>query len=180
VKWLTNLLRPLKQDSARGHAPIHREPEPTPAPPRGTQAFIRAGDGWQPVVSAEELEATIRQLRKVEAERDAALEDLERTKRVLDKIDAVRTHQSEKLVRVYEASGAEPQHFDCIDKFVGVMRVAFAAIEAMGYEWRWTKSIDADGEQVGAWVMREAEAAAAAAGSAEAIGAIHKAKEVQP
>jgi hypothetical protein len=72
VKWLTNLLRPLKQDSARGHAPIHREPEPTPAPPRGTQVFIRASDGWQPVVSPEELGATIRQLRKVEAERDEA------------------------------------------------------------------------------------------------------------
>jgi hypothetical protein len=72
VKWLTNLFRPLKQDSARGHAPIHREPEPTPAPPRGTQVFIRASDGWHPVVSPEELEATIRQLRKVEAERDEA------------------------------------------------------------------------------------------------------------
>jgi len=33
------------------------------------------------------------------------------------------------------------------------------AIEAMGYEWRWTKSIDADGEQVGAWVMRDADEA---------------------
>jgi hypothetical protein len=72
VKWLTNLLRQLKQDSARGHAPIHREPEPTPAPPRGTQVFIRASDGWQPVVSPEELAATIRQLRTVEAERDEA------------------------------------------------------------------------------------------------------------
>jgi hypothetical protein len=30
------------------------------------------------------------------------------------------------------------------------------AIEAMGYEWRWTKSIDADGDQVGAWVIRDA------------------------
>lgn len=30
------------------------------------------------------------------------------------------------------------------------------AIEAMGYEWRWTKSIDENGEQVGAWVMRDA------------------------
>jgi len=90
--------------------------------PRGTQAFIKASDGWHPVVSSEELEATIRKLRKVEAERNAAREDLERTKRVLDKIDAVRTHQSEKLVRVYEASGAEPQHFDCIDKFVGAMQ----------------------------------------------------------
>lgn len=33
-------------------------------------------------------------------------------------------------------------------------RVKLAAIEAMGYEWRWTKSIDENGEQVGAWVMR--------------------------
>lgn len=90
------------------------------------------------------------------AERDAAREDLDRTQRVLAKIDAVRAHQGEKLVRVYEASGAKPEHFDCIDKFVGVMRVAFAAIESMGYEWRWTKSIDENGEQVGAWVMRDA------------------------
>jgi hypothetical protein len=30
------------------------------------------------------------------------------------------------------------------------------AVEAMGYEWRWTKSIDENGEQVGAWVMRDA------------------------
>jgi hypothetical protein len=156
VKWLTNLLRPLKQDSARGHAPIHREPEPTPAPPRGTQVFIRASDGWQPVVSPEELAETIRQLRTVEAERNAAREDLERTKRVLAKIDAVRTHQSEKLVRVYEASGASPQDFGTLDRFVGDMRRRLEAIESMGYEWRWTKSIDADGEQVGAWVMRDA------------------------
>ncbi len=95
-------------------------------------------------------------LAKANAERDEAREDLDRTQRVLVKIDAVRTHQSEKLVRVYEASGAEPQHFDCIDKFVGMMRVAFAAIESMGYEWRWTRSIDENGEQVGAWVMRDA------------------------
>jgi len=40
--------------------------------PRGTQAFIKASDGWHPVVSSEELEATIRKLRKVEAERDEA------------------------------------------------------------------------------------------------------------
>ena len=33
-------------------------------------------------------------------------------------------------------------------------RMKLAAIEAMGYEWRWTKSIDENGEQVGAWVMR--------------------------
>ena len=96
------------------------------------------------------------ELAKANAERDEAREDLDRTQRVLVKIDAVRTHQSEKLVRVYEASGAEPQHFDCIDKFVGMMRVAFAAIESMGYEWRWTRSIDENGEQVGAWVMHDA------------------------
>jgi hypothetical protein len=90
------------------------------------------------------------------AERDEAREDLDRTQRVLAKIDAVRTHQSEKLVRVYEASGAEPEHYDRLDIFVGVMRRLIDAVEAMGYEWRWTKSIDADGEQVGAWVMRDA------------------------
>jgi hypothetical protein len=61
-----------KHGWARGHAPIHREPEPTPAPPRGTQVFIRASDGWHPVVSPEELEATIRQLRTVRAQRDEA------------------------------------------------------------------------------------------------------------
>jgi len=91
------------------------------------------------------------------SERDEARENLDRTQRVLAKIDAVRVHQSDKLVRVYEASGAEPQHFNCIDKFVGVMRVALDAIEPMGYEWRWTKSIDENGEQVGAWVRRDAK-----------------------
>ena len=30
-----------------------------------------------------------------------------------------------------------------------------AAIEAMGYEWRWTKSIDENEEPVGAWFMRQ-------------------------
>jgi hypothetical protein len=105
---------------------------------------------------ADELEATIRQLRTVEAERNAAREDLDRTQRVLAKIDAVRMHQSEKLVRIYEASGASPQDFVTLDRFVGMMRRMIAAIEAMGYEWRWTKSIDADGEQVGAWVRRDA------------------------
>ena len=34
------------------------------------------------------------------------------------------------------------------------LRVKLAAIEAMGYEWRWTKSIDENGEQEGVWVMR--------------------------
>jgi hypothetical protein len=29
------------------------------------------------------------------------------------------------------------------------------AIEAMGYDWRWTLSIDADGEQIGVWFMRD-------------------------
>lgn len=93
---------------------------------------------------------------KAEAERDAAREDLDRTQRVLAKIDAVRTHQSEKLVRVYEAAGAEPEHYDNLHTFVGVMRRLIDAIESMGYEWRWTKSIDENGEQVGAWVMRDA------------------------
>jgi hypothetical protein len=118
------------------------------------------GDAWIRADFARELERELAQrtadLAKANAERDEAREDLDRTQRVLVKIDAVRTHQSEKLVRVYEASGAEPQHFDCIDKFVGMMRVAFAAIESMGYEWRWTRSIDENGEQVGAWVMRDA------------------------
>lgn len=36
------------------------------------------------------------------------------------------------------------------------VRMKIAAIEAMGYEWRWTRSIDENGEQVGAWVMRDA------------------------
>lgn len=37
------------------------------------------------------------------------------------------------------------------------VRRKIAAIEAMGYEWRWTKSIDENGEQEGAWVMRRKE-----------------------
>jgi hypothetical protein len=87
---------------------------------------------------------------------DERTDERNRVQSVLAKIDAVRTHQSEKLVRVYEASGAEPEHYDRLDIFVGVMRRLIDAVEAMGYEWRWTKSIDADGEQVGAWVMRDA------------------------
>ena len=106
-----------------------------------------------PMDVAEELE---RELATAKAERNAARDDLDRTQRALAKIDAVRMHQSEKLVRIYEASGAEPEHFDRLDIFVGVMRRLIDAIEAMGYEWRWTKSIDENGEQVGAWVMRDA------------------------
>jgi hypothetical protein len=63
---------------------------------------------------------------------DERTDERNRVQSVLAKIDAARTHQSEKLVRLIDA------------------------VEAMGYEWRWTKSIDADGEQVGAWVMRDA------------------------
>jgi hypothetical protein len=37
------------------------------------------------------------------------------------------------------------------------VRMKLTAIEAMGYEWRWTRSIDENGEQVGAWVMRREE-----------------------
>jgi hypothetical protein len=107
-----------------------------------------------------DLNAAKAELSKAEAERDEAREDLDRTQRVLAKIDAVRTHQSEKLVRVYEASGAEPEHYDRLDIFVGVMRRLIDAVEAMGYEWRWTKSIDENGEQVGAWVMRREEGGA--------------------
>jgi hypothetical protein len=62
---------------------------------------------------------------------DERTDERNRVQSVLAKIDAVRTHQSEKLVRLIDA------------------------VEAMGYEWRWTKSIDADGEQVGAWVMKQ-------------------------
>lgn len=40
------------------------------------------------------------------------------------------------------------------------LRIKLAAIEAMGYEWRWTRSIDENGEQVGAWVMRREEGGA--------------------
>ncbi len=113
-----------------------------------------------PLKVAEELERDLAQrgaeLAIANAERDEARDDLDRTQRVLAKIDAVRTHQSEKLVRVYEASGAEPEHYDNLHIFVGVMRRLIDAVEAMGYEWRWTKSIDENGEQVGAWVMRDA------------------------
>ena len=97
-----------------------------------------------------------REIATAKAERNAAREDLERTQRVLARIDVVRSLNSETLVRIYEASGASPQDFGTLDRFVGDMRRRLEAIEAMGYEWRWTKSIDADGEQVGAWVMRDA------------------------
>jgi hypothetical protein len=63
---------------------------------------------------------------------DERTDERNRVQSVLAKIDAARTHQSEKLVRLIDA------------------------VEAMGYEWRWTKSIDENGEQVGAWVMRDA------------------------
>jgi len=29
------------------------------------------------------------------------------------------------------------------------------AIEAIGYEWRWTLTLDADGNQIGVWFMRD-------------------------
>jgi hypothetical protein len=97
-----------------------------------------------------------RELAAAKAERNAVREDLDRVQRVFARIDVVRSLNSETLVRIYEASGASPQDFGTLDKFVGVMRRRLEAIEAMGYEWRWTKSIDENGEQVGAWVMRDA------------------------
>jgi hypothetical protein len=45
---------------------------------------------------------------------------------------------------------------DNLPAFIGNMRTMIDAVYAMGYEWRWTKSIDENGEQVGAWVMRDA------------------------
>jgi hypothetical protein len=57
------------------------------------------------------------------------------------------------LTQTREAAGCRPA--DDLPAFVGNMRTMIDAVEAMGYEWRWTKSIDADGEQVGAWVMKQ-------------------------
>jgi hypothetical protein len=58
------------------------------------------------------------------------------------------------LTLTREAAGCRDG--DNLTAFVGNMRTMIDAVYAMGYEWRWTKSIDADGEQVGAWVMRDA------------------------
>jgi hypothetical protein len=49
---------------------------------------------------------------------------------------------------------------DNLRAFVSDMRTMIDAIESIGYEWRWTKSIDENGEQVGAWVMRREEGGA--------------------
>lgn len=50
------------------------------------------------------------------------------------------------------------------------LRAKVASVEAMGYEWRWTKSIDENGEQVGAWVARH-DAAEAEGGATKGGGA---------
>lgn len=59
------------------------------------------------------------------------------------------------LIREAAGCGGEFMLRD-LPAFVGDMRRRLDAIEVMGYEWRWTKSIDENGEQVGAWVMRDA------------------------
>jgi hypothetical protein len=58
------------------------------------------------------------------------------------------------ITQTREAAGCRDG--DNLRAFVGNMRTMIDAVEAMGYEWRWTKSIDENGEQVGAWVMRDA------------------------
>lgn len=48
----------------------------------------------------------------------------------------------------------EPLWIEAVEEIVK-LRAKVAAIEAMGYEWRWTRSIDENGEQEGAWAMRQ-------------------------
>lgn len=114
---------------------------------------LAVADALEQLVSrADELEAAVRDLRMVE-------ERLQRERRVAVALDRVNSHVSHMLALVYEASGAPPQDFAPIDRFVGAMRRKIEAVEAMGYEWRWTRSIDGNGEQYGAWVMRDADEA---------------------
>jgi hypothetical protein len=62
------------------------------------------------------------------------------------------------LTQTREAAGCRDG--DNLPAFVGNMRTMIDAVYAMGYQWRWTKSIDENGEQVGAWVMRREEGGA--------------------
>jgi hypothetical protein len=66
-----------------------------------------------------------------------------------------------RLTRWYDRVPSDSAIFGCSSKLlddaaeeIRQNRMKLAAIEAMGYEWRWTKSIDENEEQVGAWFMR--------------------------
>jgi hypothetical protein len=66
-----------------------------------------------------------------------------------------------RLTMWYDRVPSDSALFGCSSKLlddaaeeIRQNRMKLSAIEAMGYEWRWTKSIDENGEQVGAWVMR--------------------------
>jgi hypothetical protein len=119
-----------------------------------------------PVSLAYELE---RELAQRTAERDALAADLAQRTAERDEARArlavsMEAHQTtilgpvavllRNLTQTREAAGCRDG--DNLRAFVGNMRTMIDAVEAMGYEWRWTKSIDENGEQVGAWVMRDA------------------------
>jgi hypothetical protein len=102
-----------------------------------------------------ELNAAKAEVAKANAERDAAnarlAVSMEAHQITISGTVASLLHT---ITLTREAAGCRDG--DNLRAFVGNMRTMIAAIESMGYEWRWTKSIDADGEQVGAWVMRDA------------------------
>jgi hypothetical protein len=102
-----------------------------------------------------EMEELRAEVAKANAERDAANARLAvsmeaHQKTILGPVAVLLRN----LTQTREAAGCRPA--DDLPAFVGNIRTMIDAVEAMGYEWRWTKSIDADGEQVGAWVMRDA------------------------
>ena len=66
-----------------------------------------------------------------------------------------------RLTRWYDRVPSDSALFGCSSRLlddaageIRQLRAKVAAVEEMGYEWRWTKSIDKNGEQVGAWVAR--------------------------
>ena len=109
----------------------------------------------EPVSNPDELESLRAKLAKAEAERDLAnarlAVSMEAHQITISGTVASLLHT---IALIREAAGCRDG--DNLRAFIGNMRTMIAAIESMGYEWRWTKSIDADGEQVGAWVGRDA------------------------
>jgi hypothetical protein len=102
-----------------------------------------------------EIERLRAELAKAEAERDAAnarlAVSMEAHQITISGTVASLLHT---ITLTREAAGCRDG--DDLPAFVGNMRTMIDAVDAMGYEWRWTKSIDENGEQVGVWVVRDA------------------------
>ena len=70
-----------------------------------------------------------------------------------------------RITRWYDLAPSDSALFGCSSRLLDAaaaeirqLRAKVAAVEAMGYEWRWTRSIDEvdeNGEQVGAWIRGE-------------------------